>query len=429
MVSFAEMNRVEPQEVGLDPERVARVDARMAQGVQDGAVPGVVTVILRNGRVAHQSAHGYLDVERETPLPDDALFRMYSQTKPVVAALTMMLSEDGLLWVDDPITKWLPEFEGRAVITPPDPSQAVRGTGLELGSTEPMRRQIMVRDLLTMTSGLPSMSNMPWMMDPIISQAWSGTGFGPNDLGQADAEKDYHAGVLSIAQLPNARQPGAAWEYAMDFDILTVLLERASGRSIDELLQERVFAPLGVNDPGCGFYCGPEHADRLVTNHHWGPQAELLPVERPEDSEKVRETPGRQMSGNGLYGGALMTPAAYTRFAQMLLNGGELDGRRLLGRKSIELMTTNHLGAEEITLGRGGYGFGFGYAVLKTLAMGAMPGTPGTYGWGGAAGTWFFVDPVEDLAGLFFTHVFGYQFNPAADLEQVFQKGVYEALV
>ncbi len=430
MTDFANLPAADPASLGIDPTRLARVDSRMAQAVANGEVPGVVTVLLRHGHVAHVSSHGYLDAERQTPLPLDALFRMYSQTKPVTAALTMQLQEEGLFYVDEPITKWLPEFENRQVLSPLDPPNKVRGQGLLLGQTVPMTRQITIRDLLTMTSGLPSFGNIPSAMFPLLEPVWKGTGFGPTDNGVSDPDVVHEDLIKAMAQLPNARQPGAAWEYAMDFDVLTVLLERASGQNLDELFQERIFGPLGVE--GCGFYCPPQDAGRLVTNHVWDANGAVIPMERPEDSEKVRESVGRQISGNGLFGGVLMTPAAYTRFAAMLLNGGELDGQRVLGRKTIELMTANHVGAlcgTEIDLTGPGFGFGFGYAVRNRIAGTAYPGSIGTYGWGGAAGTWFFVDPAENLAGLFFTHVFLYQFNPVAYLETDFEKGVYEALV
>ena len=430
MSDFANLPSADPASLGIDPDRLARVDARMAQAVENHEVPGVVTVLLRHGHVAHVSSHGYLDSERQNPLPIEALFRMYSQTKPVTAALTMQLQEEGVFYVDEPITKWLPEFENRQVLAPFDPANKVRGQGLLLGQTVPMIRQITIRDLLTMTSGLPSFGNIPSAMFPLLEPVWAGSEFGITDPGQVDTSVSEEDRIITMSQLPNARQPGAAWEYAMDFDVLTVVLERATGQNLDELFQERIFGPLGVE--GCGFYCPPNDADRLVTNHHWSEEGALNPVERPENSHKVRESLGQQISGNGLYGGVLMTPAAYTRFAAMLLNGGELDGTRVLGRKTIELMTANHLGAicgTEIDLTGPGFGFGFGYAVRDRIAGTAYPGSIGTYGWGGAAGTWFFVDPAENLAGLFFTHVFMYQFNPAAYLETDFEKGVYEALV
>ncbi len=430
MSDFANLPAADPASLGIDAAHLARVDARMAQAVENGEVPGVTTVVLRHGHVAHVSAHGYLDSERQNLLPVDALFRMYSQTKPVTAALTMQLQEEGVFYVDEPITKWLPEFEGREVLSPLDPPNKVRGQGLLMGQTVPMQRQITIRDLLTMTSGLPSFGNIPSAMFPMLEPVWKGTGFGPTDGGVSDPDVVHEDLIKAMAQLPNARQPGAAWEYAMDFDVLTVLLERATGQNLDDLFQERIFGPLGVE--GCGFYCPPQDADRLVTNHHWGEDGGLSPVERPEDSEKVRESVGKQISGNGIFGGVLMTPAAYTRFAAMLLNGGELDGQRVLGRKTIELMTADHLEAlcgTEIDLVGPGYGFGFGYSVRRRVAGTAIPGSIGTYGWGGAAGTYFIVDPSENLAALFFTHVFMYQFNPAAYLETDFEKGVYESLV
>ena len=427
---FADLPCADPASLGMDAKHLERVDARMAQAVERGEVPGVVTVVLRHGHVAHVSAHGHLDSERRNALPIDALFRMYSQTKPVTAALTMQLQEEGVFYVDEPITKWLPEFEGREVLSLLDPPNKVRGQGLLMGQTVPMQRQITIRDLLTMTSGLPSFGNIPSAMFPLLEPAWSGTEFGITNPGVVDTSVSAEQRVLQMAQLPNARQPGAAWEYAADFDVLTQVLERATGQNLDQLFQERIFGPLGVE--GCGFYCPPEDADRLVTNHHWSEDGALNPVERPEDSHKVRESLGQQISGNGLYGGVLMTPAAYTRFATMLLNGGELDGQRVLGRKTIELMTADHLQAltgEQINLVGPGYGFGFGYSVRREIAGTAIPGSIGTYGWGGAAGTYFIVDPTENLAALFFTHVFMYQFNPAAYLETDFEKGVYEALV
>ena len=430
MSDFADLPSSDPASLGIDPDRLARLDSRMAQAVADGEVPGVVTVLIRHGHVAHASAHGNLDSERQNELPLDALFRMYSQTKPVTAALTMQLQEEGVLYVDEPITKWLPEFENRPVLSPLDPPNKVRGQGLLMGQRVPMVRQITIRDLLTMTSGLPSFGNIPSGMFPLLEPVWKGTGFGPTDGGVSDPDVVHEDLITAMAQLPNARQPGAAWEYAMDFDVLTVVLERATGQNLDDLFQERIFGPLGVE--GCGFYCQPRDADRLVTNHHWGEDGGLRPVERPEDSEKVRESVGKQISGNGIFGGVLMTPAAYTRFTAMLLNGGELDGQRVLGRKTIELMTADHLEAlcgTEIDLVGPGYGFGFGYSVRRRIAGMAIPGSVGTYGWGGAAGTYFFVDPIENLAGLFFTHVFMYQFNPVAYLETDFEKGVYEALM
>ena len=167
-----------------------------------------------------------------------------------------------------------------------------------------------------------------------------------------------------------------------------------------------------------------------MTDHQWDATGKLVVRDRPETTEKAGRNNRPLMSGNGLFGGLLSTPWDYARFAQMLANGGELDGVRVLGRKTVELMSTNHIGDRNIDLAVGpNYGFGFGVCVRKGIGGTFMPGSPGTFGWGGAAGTWFFIDPVEEIVGLFFTHVFGYQFLPTADLFERFEKMTYEALI
>jgi CubicO group peptidase (beta-lactamase class C family) len=388
----------------------------------------VATVVARHGRVVHTDAQGYLDIERANPMPMDALYRMYSQTKPVTAVAIMQLQEDGILFLDEPVSKYLPEFGNRQVAVFGKPSERVRGT-LSVGvSTVPARREITLFDLLTMTSGLPGFSRTPSVLSPLLNQAWYGSGFLADDSRPInDPVGSYRDMVLKLAALPLHAQPGEVWNYGSDFDLLTLVVERATGKPLDEVLHERIFAPLGMNDTS--FYCSPEHLGRLVTEHMWDEKGSIAVRDRPESTEKAGANERRLISGNGLFGGVLSTAADFTRFAQMLLNGGTLDGVRILGRKSVELMTTNHIGEREVDIVvPPGYGFGFGYAVRKGIAGSVMPGSAGTFGWGGAAGTWFFVDPVEDLFGLFFTHVFGYQFSPTADLFQRFEKMTYEAL-
>jgi CubicO group peptidase (beta-lactamase class C family) len=284
-------------------------------------------------------------------------------------------------------------------------------------------------DLLTMQSGLPSFFRTRSALFPLQKHGWAGTGFMlDDDRPINDPPGTYEDLILAHANLPLYAQPGETWNYGSDFDLLTLVIERATGRPLDELMAERVFQPLGMVDSS--FYCDPANVDRLVTEHQWDERGDIAIRDRPETTEKVRRQERRLVSGNGLFGGHLSTAADWTRFAQMLLNKGSLDGTRILGRKTVELMTTNHLGDRDIDLVVGpGYGFGFGYAVRRTIAGSSLPGTPGTFGWGGAAGTWFFVDPVEDLFGLFFTHVFGYLFSPTADLFFRFEKMAYEALL
>jgi len=415
----------DPHELGFVPERLDRISKTMDAAVAARAVPGTVTLVARKGKVVHTHVTGKLDLERDAKLSIDSLFRMYSQTKPVTAAVLLTLFEEGAFLLDDPISKWIPEFAHPKVVAYLQAHERVRG--LTIGGIEAARREIRIFDLLTMTSGLPSMGRTPAVHWPTLSRAWEGTGFAPGDTRFNDPTHDYDDLVLALAANPLHSHPGEVWQYGSDFDVLTLLLTRVSGKSLDVLFREKVLGPLGMNDSA--FYCREADLGRLVTDHQWDLSGRLCIRDRPETTEKAGRANRRLMSGNGLFGGLLSTPWDYARFAQMLANGGELDGVRILGRKTVELMTTNHIGDRCIDLGVGpNYGFGLGVCVRKGIGGSYMPGSPGTFGWGGAAGTWFFVDPVEEIIGLFFTHVFGYQFLPTADLFERFEKMTYEAL-
>jgi CubicO group peptidase (beta-lactamase class C family) len=429
MSQFATLPRSEAEEVGLSSERLLALTQAMGKAVKEGAIPGVATVVARHGHVVHTDAQGYLDIERRTPLGLDSIFRMYSQTKPVTAVLIMQLHEDGVLLLDEPVSKYLPEFASRQVARFARPEERVRGIAAVGVDTVPAYREITLFDLLTMTSGLPSFFRTPAFLYPLVERGWAGTGFLQDDSRPInDPVGSYEDLVLALAALPLHSQPGETWQYGSDFDLLTLVIERATGRPLDQMMRERIFDPLGMNDSS--FYCDAGDLDRLVTEYQWDEKGEIAVRDRPETTEKAAGKERRLVSGNGVFGGMLSTPADWTRFAQMLLNKGSLDGIRILGRKSVELMTANHIGDRQVDIVVGpGYGFGFGYAVRKSIAGSFLPGSIGTFGWGGAAGTWFFVDPVEDLFGLFFTHVFGYQFSPTADLFLRFEKMTYEALL
>ena len=427
MTEFAGLSTTSPAEAGFNESRLARINATMEQAVDSRIVPGTATVIAKGGEVVHKHSCGKLDIDRDEALGMNSLFRMYSQTKPVTAVVLMSLFEQGAFFLNDPVSKWLPEFAQPQVNRPIASSERVRG-GLGMGSVEPARREITIFDLMTMTSGLPSFARTPATFWPTLGPAWEGTGFSPTDTTRFnDPNGTYEEHVTRLAQTPLHAHPGEVWNYGSDFDVLSLFLMRLTGQDLDALFRERVFEPLGMTD--ASFYCGDADLDRLVTDHGWNEDLQIEPRDRPETTEKRGEANRKLMSGNGLFGGMLCTPADYTRFAQMLLNGGELDGVRVLGRKTVELMTANHIGERQIDLtGEPQLGFGFGYSVKKSIGGGFLPGSPGMFGWGGAAGTFFFVDPAEDLFGLFFTHVFGYQFNPEADLADRFQKMTYEAL-
>ncbi|MDA1076622.1 MAG: serine hydrolase, partial [Proteobacteria bacterium] len=425
---FAGLEILAPQAQGFEPDRLDRISQVMARAVDEKQVPGVVTVVARRGQVVHANVVGARDLDHaDDALRMDSLFRMYSQTKPITAVVAMTLFEDGVLFLDDPISKWLPEFANPRVMAYPAAKDRVKGTPVTLGGSVAAEREVTIFDLMTMTSGMPSPGRTPSTHQHAITAAMEGSGFLPMDDRINDPRGSYEDMVLALAQAPLHAQPGTVWNYGSDFDVLSLLLERASGKPLDELFSERVFDPLGMTD-AC-FYCGEKNAGRLVTDHAWDPQGNLIVRDPPASTEKVGRGNRKLMSGNGLFGGALCTPPDYARFAQMLQNGGTLDGVRIIGRKTVELMTANHIGDRSVDIAVGpGWGFGLGYAVRKGVAGSFLPGSPGTFGWGGAAGTWFFVDPVEEMWGMFFTHVFGYQFSPTADLMFRFEKMAYEAL-
>lgn len=417
----------ESRELGFVPERLERIGKTMEAAVDAHTIPGAATVVVRRGKVVYTHVTGKLDIERPAPLQLDSLFRMYSQTKPMTAALLLTLFEDGLFLLDEPISKWLPEFANPRVVAYPQAQERVRGGGI-VGGLVAARREITIFDLLTMTSGLPSLSRTPANHWPTLSRAWEGTGFAPGDTRFNDPPGTHEDLVVALAANPLHSHPGDTWQYGSDFDVISLLLTRATGKTLDVLFKEKLLDPLGMTDTD--FYCAEGNLNRLVTDHQWDLQGKLTIRDRPETTEKAGRNKRKLLSGNGLFGGLLSTPWDYTRFAQMLVNGGELDGVRVLGRKTVELMRTNHIGERCIDLAVGpNYGFGFGVCVRKGIGGSYTPGSAGQFGWGGAAGTWFFVDPAEELTGLFFTHVFGYQFLPTATLAERFEKMVYEALV
>ena len=404
----------DPSELGFAPERLDRISNMIDAEVDAGKLPGAVTLVARRGKVVHSHVSGKLDVERPAPVAADSLFRLYSQTKPMTAAVLMTLFEEGAFLLDEPVSKWIPEFAKPSVFTLKSSQDAVRGN---YSPTTPARREITIFDLLTMTSGLPSLGRTPIMYSSTMERAGITLG------DPTDPALDYDDQVVAIAANPLHSQPGEIWNYGYDFDVLSLFLTRVSGMNLGELFQEKLLGPLGMHDSS--FYCNEEDLSRLVTEHQWNPVEEKLIVrDRPETSEKAGRRDQRTMSGNGGKVGLVCSPHDFARFAQMLANGGELDGVRILGRKTVELMRTNHIGDRCIDSFSPNYGFGFGMFVRKSIGSSFTPGSAGTFGWAGAAGTWFFIDPKEELFGLFFTQVFGYMFPTAVQ----FEKMTYEAL-
>ena len=369
-----------PEDVGMSSERLSRIHS-MIQGHLDAKdFSGAVTLVARKGRVVHFETHGLADVESHKPMSKDTLFRLASMTKPVTAVSILMLLEEGKLVLSDPISKFIPEYNNPKVAVwtlPNDPA----GAGLRL---VPAAREITVQDLLTHTSGLANGFEGP--AGDFVRRANLPSG------GSLDER------VKRAASLPLNFQPGTQWEYSPStgFDTLGRIVEILSGMSLEQFFKTRVFDPLGMKDT---FFTVPQarQAD-LAVAYTKGADG----LTRPQPPAARAETGGPYFSGAG---GLTGSAADYLAFSQMLLNGGQLNGVRLLGRKTIELMTSDATGPLDLRNYAGdqvlkGYGFGLGVRVRRSTGDNGWMGSVGDYGWAGALGTYFWIDPKEQLIGI-----------------------------
>ena len=356
-----------PEEVGLSAAALDRLSAALNDRTASGHVPGAVALVARHGKVAYHQSFGRLDPASEKPMATDAIFRIYSMTKAIVSVATMMLWEEGHLLLSDPISKFLPAFADTSV-------GVVSGDSYTLTA---VNNPITIQDLLRHTSGL--------------TYEFRGTGPVHKAYGEARIArlKQSNADQADeLAGLPLLHQPGTVWEYSRSTDVLGRLIEVISGQTLGGFLSERILTPLGMTDSGFAVPSADQSriAEPFAKDPEGGVEVALLDVRRPAVFE----------SGGG---GMVATAMDYARFLGMLLGNGRLGSTRLLGRKTIELMTADHLG--RITgapdLLSPGHGFGLGFAVRTVAGMAPFPGSVGNYYWGGAAGTTFWVDPAERL--------------------------------
>jgi CubicO group peptidase (beta-lactamase class C family) len=400
----------DPAEVGFDGERLRRVDRHFDRYVDDGLLPGYLAVVSRHGRIAHVASHGHRDVEAGSPVEPDTIWRIFSMTKPITSVVAMTFVEEGLVDLTDPISRWLPEFARPRVYT--------KGSALApvtVPATEPIR----LWHLLTHTAGLTYGFHHTHPVDAAYRAAGYEWGT-PRGL-------DLAACTRAWAQLPLVFQPGSEWNYSVATDVLGRLVEVLADKPLDEVFAERVFGPLGMTDTGfwtadtdrlAALYLPASGTKRRVRNDAFG----ALGTARPDC-----------FSGGG---GLVSTAADYHRFTQMLLRGGALDGVRILGPRTVELMTSNHLpGHVDLeAFGRplfaempfDGYGFGLGFSVLEDPVKAKTLATPGEFAWGGAASTAFWVDPDEDLTVAFYTQLLPSSTHP---IRQQLRQLVYQALV
>ncbi len=373
-----------PQTLGFAEERLPRIAAAINAEITAGALPGAVLLIARRGQLGYEETFGCIDPVAGTRMPVDAMFSIASMTKPLVTVGALMLCEEGQLAVNEAVARYLPQLAHMQV----NPPQCDGSVG---APTVAANRQMTIEDLMRHTAGLSyGRGNKPlYQRYPVSSDAastqWSGAEF-----------------LDQIAALPLHYQPGSMWEYSLGLDVLGLVIEAVSGMPLARYLDERLFKPLGMHDTV--FTVPPAKV------HRYAKALPIDPVTREPQSLRDGTTPHKFDCGGGC---AVSTAADYLRFAQMLLNGGELDGVRILSRKSVEYMVSDHLGPE-VDLSKlndypniRGYGFGLGVAVRRSAGRGGMPSTPGEFHWAGSTGTYFWVDPAEQLVVVFMAHAPG----------------------
>ncbi|EWY41293.1 beta-lactamase [Skermanella stibiiresistens SB22] len=371
---------------GFPAGRLKRLDGAMADAVSKGLIPGAVILIARDGEVVHAKAFGTLGGAGTPAMPENAIFRLASMTKPIVTTAAMMLVERGMLSIDEPVTKHIPEFASLTV--------EVRGTdasGAPTLGTAPPARPMLIQDLMRHTSGLTYSFTGP-ATDP-IRKAYVDQG-----IEQMTADLPADEMISRLAAIPLAHQPGTTFEYGVSTDVLGIILERVTGKRLDAILEEMIFRPLGMKDSG--FVVKPGDHARLASIPAGDPLGGWLTGWLRVESEH----PGGYLSGGG---GMVSTARDYFRFAQMILDGGEFDGTRLLSRKSVELMLSDHLaGLAGGPTGYSGpgYGFGLGFAVRTRKGEASyLPGSTGDAMWFGVTGTTFVIDPEERLVAILLT--------------------------
>tara|TARA_Y100000588_G_scaffold298532_1_gene319497 strand:- start:5712 stop:7034 length:1323 start_codon:yes stop_codon:yes gene_type:complete len=399
-----ELSLVDPAAVGLSPERLERLDAGMQRMVDEGKVAGVVTMLTRDGHLAFVDAAGVQDVETGTPMSVDTIFQIYSMTKPVTGVAMMMLYEEGKWRLNDPVSKYIPEFEHLQVYV----GESADGSRM----LEPANRSMTLRELMTHSGGFDYGGD-----DPV------GRLYDANNV--RDEDEPLQLMIEKLSRLPLRSQPGTDFYYSISVDVQGYLVEKLSGQPFDEFLLTRIFEPLGMDDTA--FFVPAGELDRAAQVHRRTASGQLVLAENRD----VRTLPPTAaFGGHGLYS----TAGDYVRFTQMLLNGGHLDGHRLLSPRSVEMMRTNQLLEEPLQtmqfgsgVGTGrGRGFGLDFSIVMDAAAAGDPLADGSFWWYGAAGTWFWIDPVSNLAFIGMIQNLG---PTSGEIRGLSHNLVYQALV
>ena len=372
--------RAKAEDVGFSSEKLNRIGQTLRADVERGRIPGAIVIVARKGRLAYYDTVGFRDKTSGAPMPPDAIFRIASMTKPLVSVATMMLYEEGRLFLTDPVSKYIPQLANRQVgVEKVDPV-----TTKTVFYTVPAESEMTIQDLLRHTSGFTYGNRGTTQVHKLFESGTSG-------LARDRTPEEY---IDRLAKLPLLNQPGTTWEYGVSTDVLGRVVEVVSGKPLGQVLAERIFRPLKMTDTGF-----------VVTADKQARLAQALAID-PDTGKEIKlfdpTIPPKFECGGGC---GVSTAGDYVRFTQMLLNRGTLEGTRILGRKTVEYMTSDHLGTR-IAPGPAyspgpGYGFGLGFAVRKETGVASMTGSAGDYNWGGAFGTGFWVDPKEEMAVVF----------------------------
>ena len=396
------------EEVGMSGERLARIDRYLAGEVANDRLPGIIALAQRRGKVIHHSIHGKMDIAADRPMQGDTLFRIYSMTKPIVSLALMMLHDEGKLQLHDKVSRYILSFAKTRVFSHVSESQ------LQLLDQDP---PMTIFHLLTHTSGLTYGGDAWHPADKLFRESGEEHGFFRRDMPLAQL-------VEHFAELPLSFQPGSSWQYSVATDVLGYLVEVISGMPLADFLKERIFAPLGMVDTD--FCAPPEKAARLAAIYGSPTNVDPQLIDPNEVANGDVRLPTTCPSGGG---GLVSSTGDYLRFASMLLNGGELDGVRLVSPMTIKRMATNAVPREMLPLRIGveryGYGFGLGFRVMVDYGRANGYSSPGEFGWAGAASTYFVIDPQEDLLILMMTQMWGAEPHRP---RSIFPNLVYQAI-
>jgi CubicO group peptidase (beta-lactamase class C family) len=402
-VQAKDIPTTQAKRVGFSAERLDRITELTQRYVDAGQIAGAITMVSRHGKLVHYEAVGNRGIDKADPLQKDDLFRIYSMSKPITAVAIMQLYEQGKFQLTDPISKFVPELAELSVLG-------------EDGELTPANKPITMQHLLTHTAGF-SYGFDP--KDPVDQLYRDAAAFGAKNLDEFTA---------ALAKLPLKYQPGSQWHYSVAVDVTGLIVERLSGQPFDEYLQQHIFAPLGMVDT---FFSVPDDKlERFLPNHGWNPEENKLVTLGPDSVSPFRNA--TMFSGGG---GLVSTATDYLRFSEMLRAGGELDGKRIIGRNTLKYMTINHLPASVSGGGTGespnlvgaqlrGFGFGLGFGLMTDTAAAGVIGSNGEFYWGGAAGTIFWVDPEEDMVVIAMIQLMGSPWPLRSDLKAAVHQAI-----